>query len=111
MNLRYLNLDFAGRRALAASEREADDAIGEWQNYSNNLKNKLAAAEKKVAVTEAYLAGRDAQHKALREALQKIDPDNPVLTDLKRLSGLAMAESFAGNGYHYDPEKERLRKL
>lgn len=111
MNLRYLNLDFAGRRALAASEREADEAIEEWQSFSNNLKNKLAAAEKKLAIAEAYLAGRDAQRKALREELQKIDPGNPVLTDLKRLSGLAMAESFAGNGYHYDPEKERLRKL
>ena len=100
----------AGRAAVAAADRESDAAIAEWKVYSGALKNKLAETEKKVAVTEAYLAGRDAQHRALREALQKLDPDNPALKELKRISALAMQESFAKNGYQYDPDQELLRK-
>lgn len=110
-NQGFGNAAAAGRSAVAAAEREADSAIADWKAYSGTLKNKLAETEKKVAVTEAYLAGRDAQHRALREALQRLDPDNPVLKDLKEISGLAMQESFAKNSYHYDPKKELLQKL
>lgn len=112
MSLLDYNQGFgAGRAAVAAVNRDADSAIAEWKAYSGKLKDRLAESEKKTVVKEAYLAGREAQYRALREALQQLDPNNPVLSELQRISGLAMAESFAKNGYHYDPEKELLRKV
>jgi hypothetical protein len=109
-NQGFGNGAIAGRSAVAAAEREADSAIADWKAYSSKLKDRLAESEKKTVVKEAYLAGREAQYRALREALQQLDPSSPVLSELQRISGLAMAESFAQNGYHYDPEKELLRK-
>jgi len=111
MNLRYLNLDFAGRRALAASEHEADAAIEEWQLYSHQLKAKLADAEKQAAYSAAREAGRDAQQKALRTALQALEPNHPLLKVLPDIGGKAMVESFAARGYHYDLATETVRKL
>lgn len=99
--------NFHNRRELA----DADSAIDEWKAFSDKLKEKLAAAEKKAVVTAAREAGRDAQQLALREALSNVDPNHPLLKELKNIKGQAMAASFSRDGYSYDVARETLRKL
>lgn len=95
--------DFNQGRNFAA--RQADVAIDEWKSFSNDLQQKLD----RVSAREA---GRDAQQRALREALVKLDPHHPLLKDLPKIGAQAMVESFANNGYNYDPATETLlRKL
>lgn len=101
--------DFNQGRNVAA--RRADVAIDEWESFSNDLQRKLDASEKKAVRLAAREAGRDAQQRALREALAKIDPQNPLLKALPEIGAKAMVESCANNGYSYNPGTETLRKL
>lgn len=98
--------------------RAADAAIDKWEAYANDLRrklnqaqNNLAEAESKFVRSAAREAGRDAQQRALREALAQINPSHPLLESLPQIGGKAMVESCAHNGYHYSPETGLLRKL
>lgn len=101
--------DFNQGRNFAA--RQADVAIDEWKSFSNDLQQKLNRTQNQVVRLAAREAGRDAQQRALREALAKLDPHHPLLKALPEIGTKAMVESCANNGYNYDPTTETLRKL
>ncbi len=94
-----------------AAVRRSNNTIAAWKDYSADLERQLTEAQKKSAMHKAYLDARDAQQRALRTALQERDPSHPLLKELKKIADTAMAESFAKNGYHYDPAAEVLRKI
>lgn len=101
--------DFNQGRNFAA--RQADVAIDEWKAFSNDLQQKLNQAQMQAVRLAAREAGRDAQQRALREVLAKLDPHHPLLKDLPKIGAKAMIESCANNGYSYNLETETLRKL
>lgn len=101
--------DFNQGRNFAA--RQADAAIGEWESFSNGLQRKLNSAQTEIVKLAAREAGRDAQQRALREALAKIDPAHPLLKNLPQIGAEAMIESCAKRGYSYNLDTQTLRKL
>lgn len=115
MTLRGYNQGFgngaaAGFSAARATSNDADSAIAEWKRHSNQLKAKLAEAEKQAVYSSAREAGRDAQQKALRAALKALDPNHPLLKVLPNIGGEAMVKAFEARGYDYDRSTETVRK-
>lgn len=100
-----------GNNRAAAVQRDANDAVAEWKDYAATMKAKLEEAEKLAIRTAAMEAARDAQQKALRDALTKLDPKHPLLKQLPDIGGKAMVDSFAAHGYAYDLATETLRKV
>lgn len=113
--LDYMSGQMAARRQAAAQERVDDDAIGQWQAYSNKLQARLTevqrAASHREATLEATLAMRDAQQRALREALSQIDPNHPILKRIADIGEAAQVASYKANGYHVDLETRKIRKI
>jgi len=69
--------NFANRRALA----DADDAIGDWQNFSKRLQGKLDSTEVEYAKAEASRAGVARLLKQVTEELAKFAPNHPLLQE------------------------------
>lgn len=82
----------------------------QWRNYSETLRLQLEEARLAELSRAAELAGRDAQQKALREALRQLNPGHPLLRALPALGNEAMVRHFAANGYIFDPENRLLTK-
>lgn len=109
-------LDFrAGQQAesrrAAAQERVDDDAIAQWQSFSNRLQSRLTEVQHAAIHREAYLAARDAQQRALREALSEIDPNHPILKRIKAIGEAAEIASYQANGYQVDLSTGKVRKI
>lgn len=114
----YLDWQQGDLAGSAATARQYGAAITEWKAYANGLEAKLRNASQnanelaeQVAHKEAMLAARDAQQKALREALEQVSPNHPLLKKIRDIGGAAQAKSYKTNGYHYDLETEILRKV
>lgn len=101
----------AGVQNLAAAEQEAASAISDWKSFSNRLQSRLSDAEKRAIHNEAMLAARDAQQKALREALREIAPNHPLLAKIRDIGDAALVESYRANGYHCDLSTDTLHKI
>lgn len=109
--LDFMSGQVAARRQAAAQERVDDDAIGQWQAYSNKLQARLTEAQGDAIHREATLAGRDAQQRALREALSEIDPNHPILKRIKEIGEAAQIASYRASGYEFDLATRKARKI
>lgn len=118
MNISQLDFmagQMATDRRANAQEQVDDDAIAQWQSYSNKLQARLTevqrAASHREATLEATLAMRDAQQRALREALSQIEPNHPILKRIADIGEAAQVASYKANGYHVDFETRKIRKI
>lgn len=109
--LDFMSGQMAARRQAVAQERVDDDAIAQWQTYSNKLQARLTEAQHESIHREAYLAAREAQQRALREALSEIDPNHPILKRIKEIGQAAEIASYKANGYQVDLSTGKVRKI
>lgn len=98
-------------RERNAAVQDGNEAVAEWKRHCDQLMAKLADLQKQVACTAAREARRDAQQRALRDALAKLAPGNPLLSALPAIGDKAMLECFTRHGYEYDLATETLRKI
>lgn len=100
--------NFANRHALA----DADDAIDDWQNFSNRLQGKLQKAEFDFAKAEAARAGVARLLKQVTAELARLDPNNQLVREEVRnqIIGAGAADKFAALGYDYDVARGVIRK-
>lgn len=109
--LDYMSGQMAAHRQAAAQERVDDEAIGQWQAYSNKLQARLTEVQHESIHREALLAVREAQQRALREALSEIDPNHPILKRIKEIGQAAEIASYRANGYQVDLDTGKVRKI
>jgi flagellar hook-basal body complex protein FliE len=102
--------NFSNRRAMA----DADEAIGEWKDFSNRLQGKLRNAEDKLwkaeAKAEIYQAGVACLLKQVTADLARLDPNNPLLRKevQEQIIGAGMVDKSAALGYNYDSVREMI---
>ncbi len=101
----------AARRTADAQERIDDDAIAQWQSFSNRLQARLSEVQSDTIHIKALLAARDAQQRALRDILSEIAPNHPILKRIKEIGETAQAASYRASGYQIDPTTNTVRKI
>lgn len=104
----------------AATARNYERAIDQWENHSNQLEAKLRAATqnaeelaKQRLYAQAQLEGRTALMEALKNELARLCPNSPLLQDeraRKNITGQAMAKFLRPHGYDYDITTEMVKK-
>jgi hypothetical protein len=109
--LDFMSGQMSARRQAAAQERVDDDAITQWQAYSNKLQARLTEVQHASIHREAYLAAREAQQQALREVLNEIAPNHPILKRIKEIGQAAEIASYRANGYQVDLSTGKVRKI
>lgn len=113
MNISQLDFmagQMARDRRANAQEQVDNDAIAKWQSLSNRLQSRLTEVQSESIHRAADLAARDAQQRALREVLNEIAPNHPLLKKIKEIGEAAQIASYRANGYQVDMATGKVRK-
>ena len=102
-------LDFyAGRQAANFANRrlmvDSENAVDQWQGFSERLQGKLQQAEFEFAKAEAGRIGFAHLFKTVLDELKRVDPTNQLHQKnvQLRILGAKVAEKAAEMGYMYD---------
>lgn len=110
--------DFNQGRNVAA--RRADAAIDEWEEHSNQLKQRLRIAEtssedlaKQRIFESAKVDGFRAVIAAMEGEIRRLNPNSPLLQQATKdnIASQRMAEYLSPHGYHYDTKTYKVTKL
>lgn len=98
-----LGAGFARARAVRA---DAEQAVGEWKTFANNLQAKLLTETVERGVAAEYV-------RELRAALKAADPSNRLLKDSEasKLLDQARVRKYAEQGYQLDSSSGRYLKV
>ncbi|MDR0378512.1 MAG: hypothetical protein LBI62_00945 [Candidatus Accumulibacter sp.] len=107
--------NYANRRAF----NEYDQALDQWETYSNKLKGKLSQAEEQLYAKEIDFVRAEAWRHGLARLLERmtaelvrLDPGNSLVREDEqdKIILSAAVTKFAALGFDYDPNKDTFRK-
>lgn len=106
-------------RLHAQNLAEADRSAASWMNYARNLESKLQAKEQELrqvqgleVIHHGLADGRKEVVGMLKDALQKLDPNHPLLKE-GMTAGIVqdMAGAYASSqGYDFNPRTYGVRR-
>jgi predicted nucleic acid-binding Zn-ribbon protein len=104
----------------AATARNYERAIDQWENHSNQLEAKLRAATqnaeelaKQRLYAQAQLEGQKALVQELQRELGRVGSNSALAQEenAKKIRLSAMATFLKKHGYDYDTKTEMVRKI
>lgn len=87
----------AGYSRANAVQRDAENTVNRWQEFSGKLESKLLNEQVERSVAIDYV-------KALRAALKQVSPAHPLLveTEAEKFLDAARTKAFAEKGFYFD---------
>ena len=93
--------------------KRGNDAINQWETYSNRLKAQLDSATKEQVFGAASLDAQTVMLRKIEAELRRLDPNNPLLRveTQRQVKTQVMADTLAKRGYLYDTKTFQVSKI